>query len=154
MNTPTPEEAAWLGGLFEGEGCFTIRKRNGRAAGGACQLLMTDRDTVERFGRILGVGTLRVKKPSQPGRKVAYGWTLNGFEANQAFIAFIWPWLGARRKARAAEVLTLVASQRARRRRCPHEGLQRTASGNCTACQLESYHRLRRGERVYKQSAQ
>lgn len=154
MNVPTREEAAWCGGLFEGEGCFygTRKNNRNRATSAAANLTMTDFDTVERFAAIIGAGSMSIKPPI-PNHKAALKWELHGFEALQAFTAFIWPWLGQRRRAKAVEVLAAANAQRVRRRKCPHIGLSRTASGNCTACQLESYHRLRKGERVYRKTA-
>jgi hypothetical protein len=148
MNVPTREELAWCGGLFEGEGCFYTSTRRGRRVGAAANLTMTDFDTVERFAAIIGAGSMSLKPPA-PDRKPALKWELHGFEALQALMAYLWPWLGQRRRAKAIEVLEVANAARVRRRNCPHRGMTRTTSGDCPECKRESARRIRGGERIY-----
>lgn len=103
----TQREFAWAAGLFEGEGCFSTGVyKNTRSF--KAQLAMTDRDVVERFHKILGLGLLRFKPPYQPHHKIQYTWTVSGFEDTQAVMAALWPWLGVRRRARIREILALA----------------------------------------------
>lgn len=102
----------WAAGLFEGEGCIVIRtdKRDnwGRKIV-ALQLKMTDRDVVERFGTVMGVG--RVSGPHPNGRlKPQYIWKAAARRDVQSVLNKMLPFLGERRtsKAREAQILFQV----------------------------------------------
>jgi hypothetical protein len=115
------EEIAWAGGLFEGEGCFTIcTQRNTKLANGRsrtyrfprARLVMTDEDAIRRFNDVVGFG--RVLGPRQahsgPTHKPVFEWQVYTFEHVQALYAMLYPWLCARRRARGAEVLAVAHS--------------------------------------------
>lgn len=110
------EELAWAGGLFEGEGSFFLKPD--QAVNRACaSVTMYDLDVLERFQQALGIGKVRGPYgPYQPNRKPKYMWAINGFERVQATIAMLWPFLGERRKEKAAEVLELCHKAMAPRR--------------------------------------
>jgi hypothetical protein len=99
---PTREaEIAWAAGLFEGEGCITFA---GRASVYA-RLHMGDRDVVERFARIVGLGSRHIGVTGPRGnRKATYYWDLGDKRDVRALLEMLLPWLGERRgeKARAA----------------------------------------------------
>src|SRR5438874_2443181 len=104
------EALAWAGGFFEGEGCIV----NGRysATGGirsgiALSAAQTSLEPLERLMEAVGLGTIngpRLPK-SQFSRAPLWTWQVGGFEKTQAVIAMLWPYLSARRKARACAVL-------------------------------------------------
>jgi hypothetical protein len=98
------EELAYAGGLFEGEGYFTLRpgSHTPRSAAG---INMTDREPLERFAAAVGMGTIIGPKDLGPHRKPMYVWGVHTRERAQALVAMLWPWLGPRRRARAKEVL-------------------------------------------------
>jgi hypothetical protein len=104
------EKLAWAAGLFEGEGCFSgqahvngvVGRRSVRA-----QVKMSDRDRVELFASIVDVGRVHACKPSPfASHKPVFQWRVTSFEEVQHVVAILWPWLGPRRRARAAEVLS------------------------------------------------
>jgi hypothetical protein len=99
---PIREDLAWAGGLFEGEGCFTFRRTDGRA--GVATISMTDEDTLRRFHDVVGFGVLHQLTRS-PSHKPLWRWDARSFEHIQCLVAFLWPWLGSRRRKRAREVL-------------------------------------------------
>jgi hypothetical protein len=111
-------EIAWAAGLFEGEGSFIT----GIDRRGALRyprryprvvIAMTDRDVIERFGRIMGFGNVQIRPfyPSQGhGYKRLYEWKTGRFEYVQATVALFWPYLGERRKAKAREILLTASS--------------------------------------------
>ena len=68
---------------------------------------MTDEDSVRRFADIVGVGRVndRGNSPSLAVFKRQWVWHTEKFEHVQYVLAVLWPWLGARRQGRAAEVL-------------------------------------------------
>lgn len=80
----------------------------------SAQLTSTDEDVVRRFASAVGVG--RVSGPYQytGNRKPYWRWQASGFERTQAVIAMLWPGLGARRRARAVEVLASLGDVRGR----------------------------------------
>jgi hypothetical protein len=122
-------ELAWAAGLFEGEGCFVLGKGNGRYAhtrNVRAVLASTDPDVLLRFYKALGFGHLSTRK-TVPGRKPVHVWNAGSFETFQAVVAMFWPWLGARRRAKARECLLAMRAYYAeetaqrginRRRRC------------------------------------
>lgn len=104
-------EVAWAAGLFEGEGCFTMTDHAGasrRLTQGRIELAMTDEDDVRRFHAVMGFGAVDgpLQRPSRGSRKPYWRWRAWTFETIQATVAMFWPWLGARRRARAREVLS------------------------------------------------
>ena len=67
---------------------------------------MSDRDTVEKFGCLIGLG--QVKGPYLDSRgksKPMWSWNATSFETIQQTICYLWPWLGERRRAKATELL-------------------------------------------------
>ena len=117
------EDIAWAAGLFEGEGC--IHRRRGKLN---LSVQMTDRDVVDRFARAVSVGGVAAKP--QPGVRAYYKptwrWNASGEEAAWLLTQFM-PWLGDRRRARAAEETTLFEQRKAlayQPRACLHCGAE------------------------------
>jgi hypothetical protein len=107
-------ELAWAGGLFEGEGSFHLTKTfKPRAA-----LCMSDEDSVRRFHRAVGVGRVNGPRLPRGGTKEVWTWQAAKFEEFQAAVVFIWYGLGARRRAKAIEILAGV--QYVDKSRCGH----------------------------------
>ena len=85
-SVPSREICAWAAGLLEGEGWI------GREVG----LQMTDLDVVMRFADAFG---MPVYGPyTRERKKPIYSTKVQRFEAKQAIIAAVWPWLGKRRR--------------------------------------------------------
>jgi hypothetical protein len=93
-------DICWLAGLLEGEGCFlsTANKTPG------IQLLMTDRDVVERAAALLGG---RVGPPEIRGgnRKPRYSTRIYGNLA-ASWMMTLYAQLGTRRRAAVRKALT------------------------------------------------
>lgn len=110
---PSQSSVAWAAGLFEGEGCFTQhrsspQRRDGvKPVSAVATLVMTDEDVVRRFHSVVGVGVVRPERRSLKNRrwKDVWVWQGAGFENTQHIVTLFWPWLGSRRRARAAQVL-------------------------------------------------
>jgi len=101
------EMLAWAAGILEGEG--TIAGRHGkwgikdRAI--AVRVKMTDEDVIRRFHYVVQVGNVTgPNKPQNPKHK--WTWQAGNFEAAQAVVAMLWPWLHARRKAKIKELFS------------------------------------------------
>lgn len=166
-------EIAWAGGLWEGEGCFSIRhapNRNPSKQGWVSAnavIQMTDEDTIRRLARIMdGAGLVaRVEGPilHRGNRQPTWRWRLNGFERVQALIAMLWPWLGVRRRGRAVEVLRATWSWPLRPRstanRCAYGHLlddpyiYPDGKRSCRVCRRRNIRRWRERLRAEEQSA-
>lgn len=128
----TPEqEIAWAAGLFEGEGCFS-HGGDPSAPRVQMRLGMCDRDVVERFARIVGVGriALRAAQP-QKNQREFWDWGVSGDDA-VALAERLLPFLGERRTRRGHETLD------ARRARVEQATVPR-ACRNCGAIFSPTY---------------
>ena len=106
--TRTPEDIAWAAGLFEGEGCVTISTVDGRKyLLASVSMHPRDRDVLERFHRIVGVGTLCGPHKNGMCRWAGHGSRLRPLLEDEEFVRH----LGARRRARIEECLGIVDSQ-------------------------------------------
>ena len=122
MTTPTESEIAWAAGLFEGEGCFTIQRSPRTRADGStvtymspvARIHMTDRDVVEKFSRIVGFGHFNdvPRRRGGLGSKPCFEWWTTKEPEFRRLLAMFEPWLGARRLARAKEVLSTIETNR------------------------------------------
>jgi hypothetical protein len=76
----TETEAAYIAGLFDGEGCVTYKKYKEKKKNGtydcwriSMEIAMTDRSVLVWLTEVLGCGTLN-KKPRKNGHKMQYRW--------------------------------------------------------------------------------
>lgn len=99
----TDLDVAWAAGLFEGEGCIGF---SNRFSAPSLRLSMVDRDVVERFAAIIGIGIVRRNDYyyTKHGWQVQYLWEAGGLEAVEAVICLV-PFLGERRTKRAQELI-------------------------------------------------
>lgn len=140
-------EFAWACGLFEGEGSvvnrenrYTHYERGPSVARnrGLC-LSTTDRDVLERFCRIVGVGKIGPQRV-RPGCKPLFRWTVSRWCEVQPLAAAMLPLMGDRRatairallanppKARSNARLTDREVDELRGRALAGEGCRRLAS--------------------------
>jgi len=106
---------AWAAGLFEGEGSFTVhRSRNPTRKDGftnvnaypCAQLQMTDKDVMDKFVEIVGVGKVNGPYLDKRGaRKPKYSWQVINKEAIQV-INMLKPFLRSRRREQIETVLS------------------------------------------------
>jgi hypothetical protein len=100
----TETDIAWAAGLFEGEGCFSLA--NGKYL--RCSMNTTDKDVLERFVKIVGVGNILDYKRggvSPLTKKDGWQWSVSGKKALPV-AEMLRPYLGARRQMRLAEILS------------------------------------------------
>lgn len=90
----TTEEVAWLGGLFDGEGCITLhtRPRSGTTIHLRITLTNTSRAMVERVLAVTGVGFITTRYRSSVKHKPTHDWHTTGRNA-RAILVLILPWL-------------------------------------------------------------
>lgn len=97
-------DAAWLAGLLDGEGCFDSPRGNPRV-----RVKMSDFDVVLRAAELMGASTYTELIPNRKPLLVAQ---ITGTPAAKVMRQIL-PFLGARRTARATEiVLTFDARHR------------------------------------------
>ena len=110
---PTDLERAWAAGLFEGEGSICLKRTGNRKKTGErrtncyprLSLSSTDRDVLDKFVIIMGVGTVMIKSTptEKPHWKPAWTWDVTAASARHA-IALMFTHLGTRRRTKALEV--------------------------------------------------
>jgi hypothetical protein len=107
------EDIIWAAGLFEGEGWISIQGRTPSIG-----IQMCDKPILDRFRIYVGIGNIYSRKtkstPEIKSRKPQWAWRASGFQRVQAILAYLWPWLGARRRARAKQVLEIAKQGRCR----------------------------------------
>lgn len=110
-------DIAWAAGLFEGEGCLSSSRRESHLRP-SCVAVMssTDKDVLERFCAIVGVGKVVSRSQSSKlSKKQAYFWrvgsTVDFFHVCSLFM----PYFGERRAARATEIMLAVAEHKDQR---------------------------------------
>lgn len=123
----TPTEIAWAVGLFEGEGCISEVHRNRdpecRYRTVTLKLGSTDKDVVERFAAIVGVGGIQPKVRRLPSYKDQWIWQCTKRDDVRSLIALFRPLLGSRRRAKAdAAIEWLDASPVSPRQHDPETG--------------------------------
>ena len=101
------EELAWAGGFFSGEGCISYTS-TGKEPQRRVMLHVTNTHLpgLERFNAAVN-GLLRIYK-AKPHKGTKQVWRLCGtsFEACQAVITMLWPWLTPEKQERTREVLS------------------------------------------------
>lgn len=107
----TEIEAAWLAGLLEGEGCFTVfRRRPSGREGTQITLAMTDRDVVQRAADLMGT-TVNLMRPAR-GNHNAMWRTIASSQRAEDIMLSIRPFMGTRRVARIDDILSRDLSHR------------------------------------------
>lgn len=78
----------WCGGLFDGEGCVSLcrRERHDRAGHWTVQLslAMTHRETVERFAREMGCGRIYERAGRGENHRTTWIWIVSARAADHA----------------------------------------------------------------------
>jgi len=104
-------DVAWVAGIVEGEGCITwntggLNKVTGERYGTPnVQMSMSDKDVVARVANIL---KSNLKGPYDKGLGNKPQWfTCAGGQKAASWLMTLYPFLGERRRAKAAEVLAL-----------------------------------------------
>lgn len=114
-NTPTPEQYAWLAGLIEGEGTFTLRMMGKYGPYPEICVQMTDLDVLEKakewFGGNLN-GPYQNKNLRVDGslRKGQYKWAINEKRLILQISLGIKPWMGSRRMERLQAIIDYLES--------------------------------------------
>ena len=99
-------EAAWLTGVFDGEGCIAFAGKNGVQL----SLQMTDEDVVRRLASVTGVGTVvGPLKQEQPHHKLQWRWSVCNKRDVSRLLCVMAPLLSDRRRARSLAAATRLS---------------------------------------------
>lgn len=105
-------DIAWAAGIFEGEGTIGFRQRKCGRAPADLRVCMVDRDVVERFADIVGVGRMALKKKTyDKNHQPQWQLVITGQENITAVLRLFYPYLGERRRAAADQVLAWTKRQ-------------------------------------------
>jgi hypothetical protein len=111
MSERRPEDIAWAAGLFEGEGCISVRNPKNAYPGYIVVLHMSDRDVVERLNSLFPARNGVIDcGPRKKGYKTQFRWSLTSKHLVAGFLAEVLPYLGERRAAKAADALVWARS--------------------------------------------
>jgi hypothetical protein len=99
----TARDIYWLAGIWEGEGCFGLHGgRHHKTPMAYATLRMTDRDIIERVGRLIGKRTIQVTVPD--GHKVQYAVSVWSRKA-VGLMMTLYALMGERRRKKMREIL-------------------------------------------------
>lgn len=103
-------ECAWVAGLLEGEGSFTLGPEGQRTRSSRVRQLMitcgmTDLDTIEKLHRIAAIGNTYLERRKREGCKQMYIWQASKRLDVVPFLQAIRPHMSERRGARIDEML-------------------------------------------------
>ncbi|WP_405061915.1 hypothetical protein OG474_09740 [Kribbella sp. NBC_01505] len=102
----TPEQAAWLAGLLDGEGCFDMTHSSPRL-----RVKMSDHDVIIRAATLMNA-RVHAEPPRQPHHKPCLVAQIHGDSA-VAVMRAVLPHLGARRTAKATEIILAHSNRQA-----------------------------------------
>lgn len=102
------EDAAWLAGIVDGEGCLDSPRGNPRV-----RVKMSDLDVVLRVSDVMG-GSTHMEHDPRPDRKPLMVAQVTGERAVAVMRALL-PWLGSRRTAKATDIITAHAARKSGR---------------------------------------
>lgn len=121
-NPSRAELIAWAAGLFDGEGCMSVKRAGKRGSGAQLRLGMNDLDVVERFREVVGGGGMYAHKPGTGSTKPCHTWYVYESSRVIEILEMLLPWFGERRKAKALEVIALAreVAPMNKRTHCPN----------------------------------
>jgi hypothetical protein len=108
--TMTEVEAAWVAGLYEGEGSL-VSKPTTTDISWELVIVMTDQDVIEKLARITGVGNVTFVKRAKAHWSDQYRWRVSRMAHIAHVLSQIEEHLGSRRRARSEEFFTWHASR-------------------------------------------
>jgi hypothetical protein len=154
----TRENLAWLAGLLEGDGCFTVGSSQGLLR---LECAMSDLDVLQKAQDIAGTGNISGPYNYGIGSKAMYRWHVTTTKNAYALMVALYPWLGNRRKNRILDLLEsfrVYGIKLSKPTKCPQDHLYLSentyitsnGSNGCRECRRESVRRsrLRRMEKI------
>lgn len=107
------ESLAWLGGLFDGEGCISLRvNKEKNWSSIVFQFRMTDKDSLDTASKVISDFLKRHCKvvgpytdPKKPHHKPIYALDVTNRNDVYALVVAIWPYVNERRKGKIFEFI-------------------------------------------------
>jgi hypothetical protein len=101
----------WAACVLDCEGAITVGPPSSPTLV-ALKVDMSDRDMLERFVAVVGVGDVRPTRSSNPlrGKRPQWRWQVSNRRSVGAVLAMFYPTLSDRRQAQADAALALIAS--------------------------------------------
>jgi len=105
----TKTEAAWLAGLFDGEGSLIDSKRSGNQSGFCLrfQICMCNEEIIRRVQTIIGTGNITYWKPKNPKHSESWRFHVHGMNAVHV-LEQIFPWLIVKRELAEMWILQYI----------------------------------------------
>lgn len=104
----TRENIAWLAGLFEGEGCISLRDYISDAEPRFNLIIkMTDEDVIRRAHGVAGIGCVGGPYMEKAGTKPCWRWSAWNNQNCVALLYAMYPFLGSRRRGKICEMLSV-----------------------------------------------
>src|SRR5713101_5647962 len=104
----TREEIAWIAGLLEGEGCFSINNKYDIQP--QIHIRMTDLDVIERARSILGGNcVIREEKRNNKNSKLKniFNYSISSSKLALEWMHILYPWMGRRRQSKIRQIIEL-----------------------------------------------
>ena len=104
--TPTEFQLGWIVGLIDGEGTFTIRRRQA-----AIRVVLVESDlcNLNKRTQYLGVGYINGPYgPYQPNHKPYYTWSIGDYKNVYRVCMLIQPHMSPRRQKQIQDVLNFI----------------------------------------------
>jgi hypothetical protein len=111
MNTKEALDIAWAAGLFEGEGCISRNESSGSRPRWCVILVSSDRDVIDRFHGVVGMGTVRSRKTHTTPEhyKKQWIWRTTKRAEVESLLKTLIPYFGKRRSIKANEALSEIS---------------------------------------------
>lgn len=143
-------DIAWLAGILEGEGSFSLKTNRGYNGTICISIQMTDKDIMDRCAAILntkvyGPYTSKQKKKDGSSKKETYLITVFGSHA-ASWMMTLYSFMGKRRQLKIKELLDHWKAQSSmlpRQSSC-HPTIKMFSKGLCKSCYLKNYHKERK----------
>lgn len=101
-------DIAWLTGIFEGEGCTSVRADRSGVMSVKLTVNMTDEDIIRRLASVTGVGHVYVRERVPENYKTIYCWMVSSQRDVAQLLLAMAPLFGHRRRARAGEAAAVL----------------------------------------------
>lgn len=131
----TDTQAAWLAGLYEGEGCLNQDKRSGHWR---FSIAMTDEDVINKAAKMVGARVGKPYRHPNPDYKPVYRFAVYSQDLISEILSALEPHLGERRMSKVSEFRTWLENSKYHYCRKGLHKMEetRTSSGSTTRCHL------------------
>ena len=98
---------AWLAGIIEGEGTFTLRGKDKHTT---IKIVSTDFDVIDKIQAVIGTGRINGPYKRSDNRKYFKVWSLHESYPQKELMLAILPWMCKRRAIRIRQCLRVLTT--------------------------------------------